>query len=427
MYRKCDVKFFLSAFYIGDVMGSMIEKISEESCWKDFFAYKCTKEPADSQLLSDIQAFIETKSYEQIPDILNNKENLPSPTKKRINKNGGQKKRTVYIFPEKFNLIVKCLAHELKEYDDLFAPNLYSFRRNKTANDAWSRLKKMKGLQKKYIYKVDIRNYFCSVNVSKLLPQLKSILHEKDPMLFSFFENILSDPYVIEDGEMIAESKGIIPGAPFSAFTANVYLMDLDRYFYNAHVEYMRYSDDILILADDEAALQSHILHVKEVLAERGLQINPDKECFIYPGEKWEFLGFSYFNGKIDISDIAFQKLKAKMRRKSRALLRWSEKKDLPGIYAVRAFIKQFNAKLYDNPVNGELTWTRWYFPVINTDETLKKIDAYMLDCIRYLHAGKRTKCRYNFRYEDIKKAGYRSLVHAFYESKNTPSDISDS
>ena len=87
---------------------------------------------------------------------------------------------------------------------------------------------------------------------------------------------------------MIAESKGIIPGAPFSAFTANVYLMDLDRYFYNAHVEYMRYSDDILILADDEAALQSHILHVKEVLAERGLQINPDKECFIYPGEKWE-------------------------------------------------------------------------------------------------------------------------------------------
>lgn len=400
---------------------SIIEKISEENSWKAYYAYKSTKEPPDSKLLSDIQSFIEKKSYEQIPYTLNNKENLPYPTKKLINKSNGQKKRAVYIFPEEFNMIMKCLAYQLKDYDYLFAPNLYSFRRNKTANDAWSRLKKIKNLKDKYIYKVDISNYFCSVNVFKLLPELKALLKENDSKLFCFLESILLSPYAIQDGKQITESKGIIPGAPFSAFLANIYLRDLDWSFYCSHVEYMRYSDDILVIADDETTLLSHVSHIKEVLSERGLNVNPDKESFIYPGQKWDFLGFSYFNGKIDISDVAFKKLKAKMRRKSRALVRWSDKKNLPGIYAAKAFVKQFNAKLYNNPVNGELTWTRWYFPVINTDETLKKIDAYMLDCIRFLNSGKRTKTRYNFRYDDIKALGYRSLVNEFYSSKDTP------
>ena len=77
------------------------------------------------------------------------------------------------------------------------------------------------------------------------------------------------------------------------------------------------------------------------------------------------------------------------------------------------------DTKLYDNPVYSELTWTRWFFPVINTDETLKKIDEYMQECIRYLATGKRTKSRYNFRYEDIKNLGYRNLVNEYYKFKN--------
>ena len=107
------------------------------------------------------------------------------------------------------------------------------------------------------------------------------------------------------------------------------------------------------------------------------------------------------------------------MRRKARSLSRWASKKNLLGEYAARAFVKRINTKLYDNPVYSELTWTRWFFPVINTDETLKKIDEYMQECIRYLATGKRTKSRYNFRYEDIKNLGYRNLVNEYYKFKN--------
>ena len=104
------------------------------------------------------------------------------------------------------------------------------------------------------------------------------------------------------------------------------------------------------------------------------------------------------------------------MRRKTRALSRWADKKGVPREMAARAFIKRFNSKLYDNPVYSELTWTRWFFPVINTDKTLKEIDSYMLECIRYLATGKRNKSKYDFRYEDIKKLGYRSLINEYYK-----------
>ena len=86
------------------------------------------------------------------------------------------------------------------------------------------------------------------------------------------------------------------------------------------------------------------------------------------------------------------------MRRKTHALARWGNKKGVDGEKVARVFIKRFNTKLYDNPVYSELTWTRWFFPIINTDKTLKQIDEYMLECVRYLATGKRTKSKYNFK-----------------------------
>ena len=42
-----------------------------------------------------------------------------------------------------------------------------------------------------YAYKLDIQNYFNSINVDKLLPMLKTILRDDD-RLFALLENILS-------------------------------------------------------------------------------------------------------------------------------------------------------------------------------------------------------------------------------------------
>ena len=108
-------------------------------------------------------------------------------------------------------------------------------------------------------------------------------------------------------------------------------------------------------------------------------------------------------------------KLKQKLRRKARALARWRDRKGVSGEKAAKAFIKALNRKLYEHTDENDLTWARWFFPVISTSGSLRELDRYAEDCVRFIATGKRTKGRFDFRYEQMKRLGFRSLVHEYY------------
>lgn len=171
----------------------------------------------------------------------------------------------------------------------------------------------------------------------------------------------------------------------------------------------------MIVFAETKGKCIEHAEFIQAFLNKMHLSVNPEKEFFADAGESRIFLGFIFSGGKVDIAPSSVKKLKMKMRRKARALSRWAKRKGLPGEKAAIAFIRAFNRKLFDNPADSDLTWARWFFPVINTSESLRVIDGYAQDCIRFLMAETRTKTRFNARYEDIKALGYRSLVHEFY------------
>ena len=340
---------------------------------------------------------------------------FPLPKKTVISKMSSSKKRTVYTYPLRENTVLKLLTYLLlRKYDGLFSDGLYSFRPGKTAKDAVRKLMRIKGIRQMYSYKVDIHNYFNSVPVEKFLPILQDALSD-DQRLFSFLSSLLTEPRVIDHGKEITEQKGIMAGTPLSAFYANLYLRGLDSHFEEAGVPYARYSDDIILFAETEEELQKHARYVKSYLFDFGLTVNPDKECFATPSDGFTFLGFYCSQSEIDIAPATVKKLTGKMRRKTHALMRWRKRNGLSGEKAAAAFIRIFNRKLLDHGDDNELTWSFWFFSVINTTKSLHQIDLYAQDCIRYLVSGKRTKARYNVRYEDLKALGYKSLVHEYY------------
>ena len=302
----------------------------------------------------------------------------------------------------------------LRRYDGLFAPGLYSFRPGRTAKDAIRALLAIPGLRTMYAYKADISNYFNSIDVARFLPELETVL-EEDPALFVFLSGLLAEPRVLEKGRVLTEQKGIMAGTPLSAFYANLYLRDLDRNFAALGVPYARYSDDVILFAPTEAELQAHAARLRAFLAGRGLALNPAKESFFSPETGWCFLGFSCRDGVLDIAPATLDKLKAKMRRKTRALARWRDRTGHTGEQAAAAFLRIFNRKLLEAPTGSELSWSSWFFSVINTTKSLHEIDRYAQDCLRFLISGTRTKARYNVRYKDLKALGYQSLVHAYY------------
>ena len=108
------------------------------------------------------------------------------------------------------------------------------------------------------------------------------------------------------------------------------------------------------------------------------------------------------------------------MRRKARALERWKNTTKKDGWMAARAFIKYFNKKLYTSESNSEVNWSWWYFPLITTEKSLKEIDAYMQDCVRYVATGSRTKARFNFTYDQMKELGLETLVNRWFSYKKT-------
>ncbi len=394
---------------------SLLDTLSQAETWEAFYQYKIGLARPKEETKA-LRQYIDAQAYLPVCGAISRGEPFPLPRRAVISKLHSEKKRTVYIYPEPENTLLKLLTWLLlRRYDGLFSPGLYSFRPGRTAKDAIRSLLAVPGLGTMYGYKADISNYFNSVDVKRFLPELERVLSE-DSALLAFLSALLTEPRVLEQGRALTEQKGIMAGTPLSAFYANLYLRALDETFFRLGVPYARYSDDIILFAPTEAEAQSHGTRLRAMLAERGLTLNPAKETWFTPETGWTFLGFSCQAGEIDIAPATLDKLKAKMRRKTRALARWRDRTGHTGEQAAGAFIRMFNRKLLETPTGSELSWSSWFFSVITTTKTLHEIDQYAQDCLRALISGKRTKARFNVRYEDLKALGYRSLVHAYYE-----------
>ena len=76
---------------------------------------------------------------------------------------------------------------------------------------------------------------------------------------------------------------------------------------------------------------------------------------------------------------------------------------------------KKYNKKFYGKE-NDELSWKYYFFPLINTTESLHEIDLYMQQWQRYIVTGVHNKKNLEkVPYEFLKRCKYRSLVHEYY------------
>ena len=80
-------------------------------------------------------------------------------------------------------MILKVLTYLFsKKYDYKYSSNCYSFRRKITVKKAFKDLSKNKNISKLYGYKMDISNYFNSINTELMLNKLKIFLEEDEEL-----------------------------------------------------------------------------------------------------------------------------------------------------------------------------------------------------------------------------------------------------
>ena len=392
----------------------MLEKLLDTKSWNEFIKSKLYNNYSSIFTKRKVNKILANNTYKDISkSIVDGEYQFSIPTKHIISKNSSSKRRVVYLLTLEESFVLKHISYLLYQYDDLFAPNLYSFRKKTGVKSAINEIRKKHNLSGLYGYKLDISNYFNSINIDLFLDELKDNV---DDDVFNLFSNLFSDKRVRYRGQIIEENKGAMAGVPLSAFAANFYIRNIDEFFYKEKVFYLRYADDIIFFTKSKDERDKYIIALKALLNGKHLSINEDKVSYIEPGEYFEFLGFGFDGKTIDISKHSKEKIKSKIKRQTRRLLMWKDKKNLPPEKALIAINKKFNKKFYGK-VDNETSWSYWYFPIINTSKSLKEVDAYFQDEQRYLYTGRYNKMNYKkCPYETLKACGYKPLVHEYFE-----------
>ena len=109
-------------------------------------------------------------------------------------------------------------------------------------------------------------------------------------------------------GSIFDYDRGISLGCPLSPLIGAFFLHDLDQRMERSGMFYVRFMDDILVLAPTRWKLRRAVRAVNEVLGSLGLDMHPDK-TFVGRIEKgFDFLGYHFSRTGLTVAKAIIEK-----------------------------------------------------------------------------------------------------------------------
>lgn len=238
-----------------------------------------------------------------------------------------------------------------------------------------NKIQKIGGTTHKFIgYKADLSKYFDSVDRDKIfeifnrLEDQLGFEHGTEPVI-----NVLRKYYNLDwlfdtDGQLIQKYTSLKQGCAVAAFLADVMLYDIDEWETKHNDIYIRYSDDILIVNNDENKSELGVDALKRMLSHYGLTLNPRKVQKLYADEWFTFLGFKIKSDMITLSRNRvknFQKevVKRTLKSKSSAKNAWNS--------------------LVNYLYSGDYNWATSCLSIVNCEPDIDELNKFILDCLR--------------------------------------------
>lgn len=267
-------------------------------------------------------------------------------------------------------------------------------------------------------YKVDLSKYFDSVNRETLDATLKSMDTGSpvDELVWKHFH----DDRVFVNGELEPRYMAIRQGNALGTLLANLALRDVDERLSGMNVLYLRYADDILVLgpeADEALAV------LRTMLGDKGLKLNEKKTTRIDINHPFTFLGCEIANGKVDMSQESYDRIKLKIRRICRPHKYIPKESREEQVKAIR----KINWLLRDGHYADQRNfgWERYFFSVIDNPVRVRMLDQYIREHIKGVYVGRQTqhrKAKALTSDEMLRTMGYKSLMRMYRASKCGPS-----
>lgn len=400
---------------------SPLDDLATDEPWLAALEAFRTRCPRRLDRIADYERLIAAGDHLRIGAAVLARRHRPAPPVEGwLNKADGRKKR-VFSYPAPDELLFRAVNRLLQPAAaEAASPWCRSFLPGGGARTSFRSLLADADLATKAAVRLDVRDYFNSIDVDDLLARLPPAL--ADGPVRHLLEAALHDPRVVSAGRVVdGGHKGVMAGTPLAPLLATLYLRELDEEV-GAGATYARYSDDIIALGPPAQVDELDRL-IRRRLAERGLEVNEAKSSVAAPGEPWDFLGFRYGAGVVGLAPLTERKLRARSTRLARRLLRWRERTGAPADRALATFLRRTNRRLYG--VAGErsdFSWATWFLPMLDGPQGLAALDAHVQREARYAATGRRNpRTRRRVPYDALVTAGHVPLVTAFWAAREGP------
>ena len=226
--------------------------------------------------------------------------------------------------------------------DRTFIFDSYACRRGKGTHAAVDRYQRW-AQRYPYVLKLDIQRYFPSIDHARLKAKLRRRI--ADPHIVALLDRIIdgspdaatdippfgkggqggfSDPVYFPGDDLLTPTerrRGIPIGNLTSQFFANLYLDDLDHWLKEQRrvPAYLRYVDDMVLLADAKPDLHDHHAALAEFLNEERLRLHPRKAQVSRTGDGLNLLGYLVFPHRRRLRNDNGLRFRRRLRQFARA------------------------------------------------------------------------------------------------------------
>lgn len=230
--------------------------------------------------------------------------------------------------------------------------------------------------------------------------------------------------------------KGIPQGTPMSATLANIYMLDFDALVFEEvsgkNGFYQRYSDDLIIICDQENEQYFYDLIRREIEVKSKLEIQPEKtniyrysldektnfaggivrDGVVRSSKQLEYLGFEYDGQKVRVKTAGFSKFYRNIKRSFRRAVHFAKKAHIPSD-------SMFEARLYKRFTHLGSKRRRRYFPDNSSPTGYRESKEYDWgNFISYLNKANSVMKAING--DDTIKNQYRKVWNKFHDIKKS-------
>jgi group II intron reverse transcriptase/maturase len=190
------------------------------------------------------------------------------------------------------------------ELEQLFHPDSYGYRLNKSAADAVA-VTRERCWKYDWVVEFDIRRAFDELDWDLIRKAIQK--HVKDPWALLYLERWLTAPAVAVNGETVQRTKGVPQGSVIGPTLMNLYMhYAFDMWMQREHpcIPFARYADDAVAHCRSESEAKALLAAIAGRLKQCKLEMHPEKSGTVYckddhrrqeyPRIQFTFLGYTF-------------------------------------------------------------------------------------------------------------------------------------